>query len=570
MRLTSRWDEEYTDEESISIAKDLALYHARLGGTEGERIAGCITSGDYHSLCNWVFRYAPDAPVSELYECRQAVAFFSKACFVRLPGVDQELVAWRKYQEAESLCRETNVIFRSWSRGEFSFSPRVESVLFRAQRKISRILGDVPKLSQLKLRFGPGATTRTKKRDASTREKLQAGVSCSEELFPYASRVLEEMPSWLSSLDDGYQGLNPDVALVPVVVETGRLSFVPKNAKTHRAIVTEPVLNGMVQLGIGSVIQKRLLAFGVDLGDQSHNQRLAREGSLTGALATLDLSSASDTISRELVYNLLPLDWAVFLNAARTRKVSYKGAVINQEKFSSMGNGFTFPLESLIFYALTASCCEANETVSVYGDDIICPTSRVDLVREVLHAVGFVINTDKSYWTGVFRESCGADYFRGFDIRPFYQKNLVSPASLFVLHNFYVRNYQSEMAENVLKLIHPSLRIYGPDLYGDGHLLGVHLLRPHKREAGYGGYLFDTFTKKSRRDVRPSQPGDCVLPFYSTYVGGYEAAISAKGFERFQLAPLALDHGPDGSNVVVKPGYSGYKRISVYTLTPSY
>jgi len=575
MRKLYAWNEEYPCNESLSIIKGLALHHAHQGGTEGRRIAICIASDDYRTLCDWSLHYDAATSPADLYHCRQALAFYSKAEFVDL-GVDRERVAFSKFQEAESLCRETNTIFKSWSKGEFSFPPAVESVFYRAQRKISKILGDVPELSQLKLRFGPGATTRTIKRNASIREKLQAGVSCSEELFPYSSIVLEEMPHLADLLDPRSieEKERTPVAQVPVEVTTGKLGFVPKNAKTFRATVTEPVLNGLVQLGINGYLTERLLAFGVDLKDQSHNQRLAREGSLTGALATLDLSSASDTISRELVFHLLPLDWALFLNRFRTRKVSYKNIVINQEKFSSMGNGFTFPLESLIFYALTAACCESDETVSVYGDDIICPSARVPLVTKVLVAAGFVVNLDKSYWSGPFRESCGADYFRGFDIRPYYQKHLVSPAGLFVLHNFYVRTHQPSEASIVEEMIHKELRIYGPDGYGDGHLLGDWVRRPHKRELGYAGFIFDTFTTKPRRDIRASQPGDSVLPHYQIYMRASQPLLrdlEHSGFYKnpnvLEEAPLQLPFSPKGVPSVSLPGSSGYKRISIYTLT---
>ena len=575
MRKLCAWTDEYPCNESLAIIKELALHHAHQGGTEGQRIAISIAGDDYRTLCDWSICYSAAQSPIDLYHCRQALAFYSKSEFVDL-GVDRERVAFAKFQEAESLCRETNIIFRSWSQGGFSFPPDVESVFYRAQRKIAKILGDVPQLSQLRLRFGPGATTRTKKRDASAREKLQAGVSCSEELFPVCESVLSELPHLASLLDS----LNPEsrkldsVALVPVEVTTGRLGFVPKNAKTFRSTVTEPVLNGLVQLGIGGYLTGRLLAFGVDLHDQSRNQRLAREGSLTGALATLDLSSASDTISRELVFHLLPIDWALFLNRYRTRKVSYKNTVINQEKFSSMGNGFTFPLESLIFYALTSACCESDETVSVYGDDIICPTSRVPLVSKVLHAAGFVVNTDKSYWTGPFRESCGADYFRGFDIRPFYQKKLVTPAGLFVLHNYYWRTSQFCEAKVVEELIHPSLRIFGPDGYGDGHLLGDWTPRPHKRNIGYAGFLFDTFTLKNRRDFRPGQPGDCILPHYTAYMRQQTPILGPLEFSgpfrsQFNLCevPKPLSFSKDGTPVITLTGSSGYKRISIYTLT---
>jgi hypothetical protein len=133
------------------------------------------------------------------------------------------------------------------------------------------------------------------------------------------------------------------------MIDDGKLEFVPKNAKTFRSTVTEPVLNGLTQLAIGDFLFDRLKRSGLDLRDQTRNQRLALEGSLTGALATLDLSSASDTISRELVYHLLPLEWAHFLGLSRTGHIKYRGQRYTLEKFSSMGNGYTFPLESLIF-----------------------------------------------------------------------------------------------------------------------------------------------------------------------------------------------------------------------------
>jgi len=575
MRKLSAWTDEYTQHESLQIIKELALAHAREGGTEGANIAISITSDDYLALCNWDLRYDDTASAADLYHCRQALAFYSKSEFVDI-GVDREAVAFAQFQLAELKCRETNEIFNLWSKGGFSFPLGVEAVFYRAQRKISKILGDVPELSELKLRFGPGATTRTKKRDASTREKLQAGISCSEELFPYSGAVLRELPLICELL--GSPSGDSEVDLVPVEVTTGRLGFVTKNAKTHRATVVEPVLNGLVQLGLNDYLNDRLQAFGINLKDQTINQRLAREGSLTGALATLDLSSASDTISRELVYHLLPLDWAHFLNVFRTRKVTYKGLVINQEKFSSMGNGFTFPLESMIFYALTAACCDERDTVSIYGDDIICPSARVPQVIEVLQCAGFTINTAKSYWSGHFRESCGADYFRGFDIRPYYQKKLVSPAGLFVLHNYYVRTCQHDYASSVLLLIHPMLHLFGPEGYGDGHLLGDWHPRPHKREIGYAGFLFDTFTLRDRRDTRAFQPGDGVLPYYHIYMRG-ETPFKWKGSESSEaqlrllagiglpaFAPKPMRFNKDGSPCVSLPGSRGYKRISIYTL----
>jgi hypothetical protein len=88
-----------------------------------------------------------------------------------------------------------------------------------------------------------------------------------------------------------------------------------------------------------------------------------------------------------------------------------------------MGNGYTFELETLIFVLLSICACDevgvSSKDVSVYGDDIIIPVEAYDVLKEVLETCGFTINEDKSYHEGPFRESCGEDYFRGINVRPF-------------------------------------------------------------------------------------------------------------------------------------------------------
>jgi len=603
MRKIAHWLECYSPSESIDILRDWALSHALSGGKQGERIANLIRRQRFADLCEFSVDYEdPDSDPGTLYHCRQAVAFFSKLEHLDI-GVDKEEAAFGKFTEAESSCKETNEIFRSWQRGQFQFRPRVESWLFKAQRKIAEVLGPFPSYETLGYRFGKGATTLTKKRLASLREKFRAGLSCSEELVPAASAILSELPTLTEAWSDSFVSSEEEWwAQVPVVVHDGRLEFVPKSAKTYRSVVTEPVLNGLYQLALGDYMTARLLRSGLDLRDQSLNQRLACEGSLTGALATLDLSSASDTISRELVYNLLPLDWAVGLARGRTGHILYRGQRYTMEKFSSMGNGFTFPLESLIFWAL--SCAVAGQSqVSVYGDDIICPAASFGDLAELLAACGFQVNEKKSFHKGPFRESCGRDYIRGIDIRPYYQKQWVSPRTLFVVHNFYVRRGDSERAEMVKQLIHPSLQIFGPEGYGDGHLLGEHPRKVKSRHAlcGFSGYVFDTFSVKARRDTRPELGSDFVFPLYSVYRRSAEDLVDLSGMPTANASVLSpsgevLDTGKfafrlrflkakgsisevlptpqettEGGSASIQASLpigedSEYKRISIYTL----
>jgi hypothetical protein len=364
-------------------------------------------------------------------------------------------------------------------------------------------------------------------------------------MLPVVSEFLSEFPLWTSHHE--HEGV------VGVVVSPGKLHFVPKTSKTDRPIVVEPLLNGMAQRGIGSYIKNRMKRVGVDLTDQTRNQRLAFEGSVSGSFATIDLSSASDTIALSVVFDLLPPEWSEFLSLYRTGYVEDGPKLISLEKFSSMGNGYTFELESLIFYSLAFAVTHVlgldPSQVSVYGDDIIVPTAAYSLLEVILEMSGFLVNRDKSFFDGPFRESCGADFLSGFDIRPFYLRKKISDQSLFTFHNWAMRGGERSLASLVLSWIKPHNVIYGPDGYGDGHLIGSYHLRTNRqirRNKWCGGY-FDTFALKKRLYRKPL-PGDHLVPAYSVYV--------RSGME-----------SPTDPDIV--RGSGGYYRLSVYTLATS-
>ncbi len=180
-----------------------------------------------------------------------------------------------------------------------------------------------------------------------------------------------------------------------------------------------------LQRSVGNWIRKRLRKFGVNLNDQTENQRLAKVGSISGTCATIDLASASDTISDRVVWDLLPHQWYVVLDSLRSKRGTLpSGELIRWEKFSSMGNGFTFELESLLFWAISRAVVMANNDdislLSIYGDDIIVPTGSAANLITVLTDFGFSTNVDKSFVSGPFRESCGRHYHNGIDVTPFY------------------------------------------------------------------------------------------------------------------------------------------------------
>ncbi len=345
-------------EDSLSMMKRKASCHASNGGLVGQQILALIQSDRWHDLCSLEIDYHAHWNVHELIECRQALAFFQK--FEPLPlGLDRERDAWEKFQKSEAACRETNSLFRGITSGNAVLRSSDVRLLESARRKISVVLGQLPKWESLDLRFGPGATTRIKKSSANPMRKFASGMQCSGNLVysGYLPSVIRELPHWATALGHSSWSIDGDGYLterVSVEICSGRLSFVPKNAKTFRAIVVEPNVNSLAQAGLGDYIARRLRRFGVDIRDQTRNATMARKGSIDNSLSTIDLSSASDTISYQLVKFLLPEDWFRILDAARSASVTYKGHEIHLEKFSSMGNGFTFPLETLIFWALHA------------------------------------------------------------------------------------------------------------------------------------------------------------------------------------------------------------------------
>lgn len=577
MRLLNRWDQKLSEELDHEIFKHIALRHLN-AIVDSEVVARAIpdlVSGNPRTLLDLPCDYARLSR-SDSAHLRQAQALYSKREDLEL-GFDKLATAKLKFRDAESLCKETNDIFRKRARGEVQFLPRVERVLSLAARKIAHVLGDVPEISKLRLRFGPGATTQIPKKNASARLKLGTFPACSAELYPLAKFVLGQMPVWYNNLQMEYveaikRGDKRLKKLVfprqglPVALAIGKVQFVPKSAKEFRSIMVEPTLNTMCQAGVGSYMAERLLTCGVNIKDQTLNQRLAKQGSVDGSLATVDLSSASDTLSIELVYDLLGLEWATFLSRFRTGTAMFDGKAITLEKFSSMGNGFTFPLETLVFHALAWATCRelgvSTRNVNTYGDDIVLPVEAYPLLCSVFTSCGFKVNGEKSFAQGPFRESCGADYYQGIDIRPVYQKTAPHTYDLFRIHNFYKRNYDDYVCNYLLQFLDPSIRLYGPDGYGDGHLLGewVRTKKSSHARRGFGGFIFDTFTQKNRRSYQRSF-GDYVLPTYTTY-------LSEESEDRSLLRESDARYSKVGDDFSVSvPGVSGVNRVSVYILS---
>lgn len=407
----------------------------------------------------------------------QLIAFFKKRGDLDL-GIDKKEVAFDQFLLSERLCRQFNRTLRNRDDADYQ---RRATLIHKMSRKISQCLGAVPELGDIPFGFGPGANVGVNQ-FTSVRWKLSADVTMTDGAYS----LIKDMPANIHA----WPGL-----LKPKLVSGSYWTSVPKTSLTDRGINVEPILNSYLQKGYGSVIRERLKNVGVDLTDQTVNQRLARVGSMDGSLATIDLSMASDMIAYNLVLDLLPIDWFTVLDCVRSPVVLLRKQGPNTgdqyailEKFSSMGNGATFELESLIFWSLLSVCCPTG-TISVYGDDLICPVEYYDEVLDALTLCGFIPNSDKSFKEGSFRESCGKDYWEGTDVRPVFIKEQLSVKELFRLHNFLVRTGRlADLPSSLLKFIPREHHRFGPDGLGDGHLLWSEQERPTRDKRGWEPY----------------------------------------------------------------------------------
>jgi len=283
---------------------------------------------------------------------------------------------------------------------------------------------------ELRPKHGPGSTA--DRRVGNQKWLPTTWTSRLESVFPARDYLIpsERWYSELRHLDVLEPGAEPPVKVISV----------PKTLKTPRIIAMEPAhmqyaQQALSQRFVDLLETDKVTRMLVGFTDQMPNRRLAKLGSEGGSLATLDLSSASDLVSNRLV-NVLFTHWPHLreaVAATRSRRASVLGhGVIPLSKFASMGSALCFPIEAVVFTTavFVGIARELNTSVTqelvqmvlgrvrVYGDDIIVPVEYVHSVIDSLEAFGFKVGLGKSFWNGRFRESCGGDYYAGWDVTP--------------------------------------------------------------------------------------------------------------------------------------------------------
>jgi hypothetical protein len=222
-------------------------------------------------------------------------------------------------------------------------------------------------------------------------------------------------------------------------VKGGKLFFAKKNAEISRTCCTEPTVNMLLQKALGAFVEYRLEKhFGINLSVQPDNNReLVRVGSLDGSFGSIDLVSASDSIGLSLFNAIMEEGFtkALFQMSRCESAVLPDGSEVELRMISTMGNGFTFPLQTVIFasavkavYQLMGLPCSSPAShFGVFGDDIVVRREAYPFLCKMLEKLDFQVNVGKSFNTGPFRESCGHDYYTGVNIRGVYIRSLETP-----------------------------------------------------------------------------------------------------------------------------------------------
>lgn len=326
---------------------------------------------------------------------------------------DTRAEALKSFWESERTCCRTNARLDPLVDGYLGDLPvALHDFIVMTRKIILSWIGPCPP-STWEGRFGPGATMSDSSQVCTIPDKLSSVPTLT-------TNALFHLVPWT-----GTQWSKAQAALgnCPIVIRGNSFFTVDKSAKTDRGCCKEPSLNGFYQLGLGRVLRQRLLSAGFDLKrGQDVHRRVACTASLGGHLATIDLSSASDTVCVNLVKLMLPRAWFEALSSLRSPFTRVDGRWVRLEKFSSMGNGYTFELETLLFGAISQACCPAavpGKDLFVFGDDIIVPTAEAKGVLSALAFFGFSPNKRKTFLNGEFRESCGGDFFRGVGVRPY-------------------------------------------------------------------------------------------------------------------------------------------------------
>lgn len=357
--------------------------------------------------------------------------------------------AWLRREAVNRKINSTRTFGYDAFSGEYRPDTLGDQLLAEAADIVAAILGDAPSIEEVlrNVGLGNGASATLRRRKSQKARKILFGRSVTSGFRRVSQDLLARCQTAVDVLSPKgtmYVSQSGMVSpAVPVTAVAGSImGFVDKTYLIDRGIGLEPEINGFFQKALGNICRQRLRSFsyrgwelGVNLNTSGyHNSEWARLGSVEQTIATVDGEAASDSITLALCERLLEkaVGWYDLFCLLRSPYTLINEKACKKlhklEMMSGMGNGFTFELESVLFYAIGLACAMRSDfhfaplMVSIHGDDLIVPADVFDDVAVAYEAAGVKVNVEKSFAQGPFRESCGGDFHRGCFVTPFYVK----------------------------------------------------------------------------------------------------------------------------------------------------
>lgn len=365
---------------------------------------------------------------SALYKIRQ----FCEYCFkLALEFEEQDLdVAAKTYLEVEEQVRKQEI--------DLQFVEDCRKIAERLFPRLTELdLSDI--MTKNRPRYGPGNYFV---------DIINYSSPVPKEVLKKMNNNLAELPSHLKAYEGyyfPYRGMHPEDRRnyrrlrrtryhLPYSKRTCRVCFVPKDSRGPRVISMEQLglLKGQMAFNdfMSNFFEKRSKGHILFSTQQVHRD-LARQSSINRSFATLDLKEASDRVSLSLVRKITR-NFPVFRLATEHLRATH--AILGEDrtrrtvklsKYANMGSGLCFPTLGFIVYIVAVTSMsklvgyeKARELAYVFGDDLIVPTAFYDYVVSGLRSCGLMVNLNKSFYKGFFRESCGGDYYHGIQVSP--------------------------------------------------------------------------------------------------------------------------------------------------------
>jgi hypothetical protein len=322
-------------------------------------------------------------------------------------------------------------LFESHAHGEVFDRPGLLRTLQQVADLVCSSLGEFDPFAH-RAKHGPGAVTDFKFGDDKYR--FRSWSRRLDKVFPYSDFGVANFSLWV---DNVLQNEVPGDSDLPA-----KLAAVPKTITKPRLIAVESVASQWCQQILLDFfctrIENTLLRSFISFRKQEYNGELALRASHEQSHATIDLSNASDRISCWHIERLFRRSRGLLHALRSTRTAWLRQDICGHlprytylRKYSTMGNGTTFPVQSLFFLAAAIACelyvhkrrvsfkevrALAGKQIRVFGDDIITPNTSSGVLVELLHHLGLKVNDSKTFEQGKFKESCGVDAFDGHNV----------------------------------------------------------------------------------------------------------------------------------------------------------